>query len=57
MLHLIGIFVPLIRKFPEMLYQYEQDYIFDSSKFENRFGIVATPPEKGIKRLIENLKG
>jgi nucleoside-diphosphate-sugar epimerase len=57
MLHLLGIFVPMIREFPEMLYQYEQDYIFDSSKFENRFGIVATPPEEGIKRFIESLKG
>ena len=57
MLHLLGIFVPTIREFPEMLYQYEQDYIFDSSKFEKRFGTVATSPKKGIKRLVESLKG
>ena len=57
MLHLLGIFVPMLSEFPEMLYQYEQDYIFDSSKFENRFGIVATPPEAGIKRLVKSLKG
>jgi nucleoside-diphosphate-sugar epimerase len=55
MLHLLGIFVPIMREFPEMLYQYEQDYIFDSSKFEKRFGLVATSPEEGIKRLVDSL--
>lgn len=56
MLHLLGIFVPIMREFPEMLYQYEQDYIFDSSKFEKRFGLFATPAEEGIKRLVDSLK-
>jgi nucleoside-diphosphate-sugar epimerase len=56
MVQLIGLFVPIMREFPEMLYQYEQDYIFDSSKFEKRFGIFATPPEEGIKKLVESLK-
>jgi hypothetical protein len=45
-----------MKEFPEMLYQYEQDYIFDSTKFENRFGIKATPPEEGIRTLIKSLK-
>jgi len=49
MLNLMGIFVPVMKEFPEMLYQYEQDYIFDSSKFEKRFGIAATTPQEGIK--------
>ncbi|HOW39175.1 MAG TPA: NAD(P)H-binding protein [Bacteroidales bacterium] len=53
---LLGIFIPFMREFPEMLYQYEQDYVFDSSKFEKRFGITATPPEVGIRKLIESLK-
>lgn len=56
MIKLLGIFVPIMKEFPEMLYQYEQDYIFDSSKFEKRFGIIATPPEEGIKRLVDSLK-
>lgn len=54
MLHVLGVFVPVMREFPEMLYQYEQDYIFDSSKFEKRFGIVATSPEEGVKRMIKS---
>ncbi len=56
MIHLLGIFIPVMREFPEMLYQYDQDYIFDSSKFENRFGILATAPKEGVKMFIENLK-
>lgn len=56
MIKALGIFVPVMREFPEMLYQNRQDYIFDSSKFEKRFGISATPPKEGIKALIESLK-
>lgn len=56
MIHLLGIFIPIMREFPEMLYQYQQDYIFDSSKFEKRFGILATTPQVGVKKFIENLK-
>jgi nucleoside-diphosphate-sugar epimerase len=56
MLHLLGVFVAVMREFPEMLYQNDQDYIFDSSKFEKRFGIFATPPEEGIRKLAESLK-
>jgi nucleoside-diphosphate-sugar epimerase len=56
MIKLLGLFVPIMREFPEMLYQNDQDYIFDSSKFEKRFGIEATAPEEGIRRLIESMK-
>lgn len=52
----LGLFVPIMREFPEMLYQYEQDYVFDSSKFENKFGIKATPAREGIKKLISSVK-
>ena len=56
MLHLLGLFMPVMKEFPEMLYQYEQDYFFDSSKFEKRFGIEATTPKEGIRILAEELK-
>jgi nucleoside-diphosphate-sugar epimerase len=55
MIRFLGVFIPLMREFPEMMYQYEQDYIFDSSKFENRFGIKATRPEEGIRELARSL--
>jgi len=56
MIHLLGLFMPVMREFPEMLYQYEQDYFFDSSKFEKQFGVFATAPVDGIKIMIESLK-
>lgn len=56
MIKILGWFIPVMKEFPEMIYQYEQDYYFDSTKFEKRFGILATPPKLGIKILIENLK-
>lgn len=52
---LMGIFSPVMREFPEMMYQYETDYIFDSSKFEKRFNTLATPPEKGVRDLLSHL--
>ncbi len=55
MVHTLGLFIPIMREFPEMMYQYEQDYIFDSTKFEKRFGIFATTPKDGIKKLIKSL--
>jgi nucleoside-diphosphate-sugar epimerase len=56
MLHILGIFIPVMKEFPEMLYQSEQDYVFDSGKFENRFGILATDPADGIKKHMQYLK-
>jgi nucleoside-diphosphate-sugar epimerase len=55
-IYLLGLFIPELKEFPEMLYQYEQDYIFDSGKFEKRFGIEATTPKEGIRILVEDLK-
>lgn len=53
---ILGFFIPIMKEFPEMMYQYEQDYIFDSTKFEKRFGIFATTPQEGIRSLIEWVK-
>lgn len=44
----LGIFVPFMREMPEMMYQYTQDYVFDSSKFEKRFGLFATPVKDAL---------
>jgi nucleoside-diphosphate-sugar epimerase len=56
MVRALGLFMPMMREFPEMMYQYEQDYIFDSTKFEKRFGTFATTPKEGVKSMIERLK-
>ncbi|MBK6858982.1 MAG: NAD-dependent epimerase/dehydratase family protein [Saprospiraceae bacterium] len=56
LIKILGMFIPIMKEFPEMMYQYEQDYLFDSSKFEKRFGITATTPKDGVRILIESLK-
>ncbi len=56
MLRLLGLFIKPMREFPEMLYQGESDYIFDSSKFEKRFGSMTTPPEEGVKQMVQWFK-
>ena len=56
MFKLIGPFNPLIKELTEMLYQYEDDYIFDSSKFEKKFDFQPTSYEKGIEESIKSLK-
>lgn len=53
LLRILGIFIPVMRELPEMMYQYESDYIFDSSKFEKRFGIYATAPAEGIRMTLQ----
>lgn len=56
MLKVMGLFNSTIKEFPEMLYQNKLDYIFDSSKFEKRFGIEATSPADGVKSMMYYLK-
>ena len=56
MLYIIGLFIPELKEFPEMMYQHEMDYFFDSSKFEKRFGLFATEPKDGVKIMMNYLK-
>ena len=55
-LRIMGLFNPVIKEFPEMLYQNEMDYVFDSSKFEKAFNLHATTPKQGIKEMMNYLK-
>lgn len=56
MVQILGLFIPIMKEFPEMFYQYEQDYVFDSSKIEKRFGLKATDPDKGVSAMMEGYK-
>ena len=49
MIRLGGLFDKTTSELYEMLYQYEFDYIFDSSKFEKAFHFQPTSYEEGIK--------
>ena len=48
MIRLAGLFVKPIKESYEMMYQNDSDYLFDSSKFEQHFGMQPTTYEAGI---------
>jgi nucleoside-diphosphate-sugar epimerase len=53
-MRIMGLFTPILKELPEMMYQYDRDYVFDSSKFEKRFNFKPTPYVKGIRKIIES---
>lgn len=50
---ILGLFNPLMREMKEMLYQYDRDYEFDSSKFETVFKMKPTPVTKALKQISD----
>jgi len=55
MLWLTGLFQKVVMGVVEMYYQYDHDYIFDSSKFEKAFNVKPTSYEEGVKLMSETL--
>ena len=49
----LGLFSSIMRETSEMLYQYDRDYVFDSSKFERHFNLKPTPYKDGIRKVVE----
>jgi len=52
MLTLMGLFVPVLRENMEMLYQFEHEYRFDSTKAERALGLTPTPYREGIAATL-----
>ncbi|HPH45784.1 MAG TPA: NAD-dependent epimerase/dehydratase family protein [Chryseolinea sp.] len=50
---LLGLFVPVLREFVEMMYQFENEYVFDSSKAEKAFNVKATSYMDGITETLK----
>ena len=55
MLKMVGWFIPVIGEMDEMMYQYDSEYLFDSSDFENHF-FKAAPIKSSIEKTIAVLK-
>lgn len=51
---LLGLFIPLMREMPEMMYQYDRNYVFNSDKFEQQFNFKTTPYPDGIKEIVKS---
>jgi nucleoside-diphosphate-sugar epimerase len=54
LLSLMGLFVPVVRENMEMLYQFEHDYRFDSSKVERAFTVTPTAYREGIAAMLKD---
>lgn len=53
MMQIAGLFDPIMSELPEMMYQYNRDYVFNSDKFESAFDFKPTPYEEGIKEVAK----
>jgi nucleoside-diphosphate-sugar epimerase len=47
-----GLFVPSAKEMVEMLYEFDQPFVVDSSKFEKTFGMQATPIREAIRETV-----
>jgi nucleoside-diphosphate-sugar epimerase len=52
MLKILSLFSPMMRELDEMLYEFEEPFILDHSKFEQAFGNHATPLHEAIRTTI-----
>jgi nucleoside-diphosphate-sugar epimerase len=52
MIKVLGLLIPIMKEMPEMMYQYDRDYFFDSSKFDKRFNFKTTTYSEGVKQSI-----
>jgi nucleoside-diphosphate-sugar epimerase len=53
MVRLLGLFIPVMKEMVEMYYQYDRDYVFDSSRFEKKFEFKPTSYTEGIKEIVK----
>ncbi|MCX6952978.1 MAG: NAD-dependent epimerase/dehydratase family protein [Verrucomicrobia bacterium] len=51
-----GLFDKSMREVHEMLYQNSADYLFDSTKIENAFGLYATSMDEGVQLTVKALE-
>jgi len=49
----LGLFMPVLREFPELLYQWDRPFVLDAGKFEAAFGPFAvTPLDEALARTV-----
>ncbi len=53
---LLGLFIPILKEMPEMLYQYDRPYFFDSAKFNQHYQFTPTKNEDALKLVLQSLK-
>lgn len=51
-IRVMGLFIPVMREFIEMLYQFDRDYVFHSAKFEKAYDFKPTSYLEGIREIV-----
>jgi nucleoside-diphosphate-sugar epimerase len=51
----LGLFIPILKEMYEMRYQYDRDYFFDSSKFNQAFNYTPTSNALAVKETVSQL--
>lgn len=51
----VGLFVPIMKEIAEMNYQFDRDYYFDSTKFNDYFNFTPTPNAAAVKQVIDEI--
>ena len=54
-LRLLGLFVPILREMPEMMYQFDRPYVFDCSKFNSKFNYNPISNLEAVRQTIDLL--
>ncbi len=57
MLRILGLFIPILREMPEMIYQFDRPYYFDSSKFNSKFNFAPVENRMAVRQTIKSLQG
>jgi nucleoside-diphosphate-sugar epimerase len=57
LLRIMGLMNPVLRENDEMMYQFEADYRFDSTKLARAFGVEATGYPEGIRETLAASRG
>jgi len=52
----LGVFIPILKELKEMMYQYDRDYYFDSSKFEKAFSYTPVSAVDAVRGIIKKLQ-
>jgi len=53
MVRVLGLVKPVVREVAEMLYEFNEPFVVESSKFVDAFGDIATPHRDAIRQTLE----
>lgn len=53
MVRILGLVKPVVREVAEMLYEFNEPFVVESSKFVKAFGDIATPHREAIRQTLE----